>query len=187
MQQKIVYLHGFASHWNPQAPKVKQLAPLGQVSGFNLNYCQSAQALVQKALVQAYSISPTLLVGCSMGAWLAAEMAPWLGIPFVALNPCIEPSRTLQKFKGQGIDFNQQPYHLKQEHIESYENINLIGEGIVFLDEEDELLNSQETKEVLEPIYPIISFAGGNHRFAHVPETLPHIQQWLKQRRPLQA
>ena len=50
--------------------------------------------------------------------------------------------------------------------------------GLILLDKGDELLNSLETEENLKDSYAVTSFNGGSHRFDHMKDACPVIEQF---------
>lgn len=178
-QINIVYLHGFASCWNPESEKIQQLSAWARVSGFDLDYCHGAEQTVDLAKRQLENLKPDLLIGCSMGGWLAAELGHATNLPFVALNPCIEPSITLKKHIGNGVDYQGSSYCLSPDNVQSYTAFNKQGRGLILLDSGDEVLNAEHTKQQLREHYPIIAFSGGSHRFEHIPQAIPEIKSWF--------
>lgn len=176
---KVVYLHGFASCWKPESEKNQQLGTWAAVDGFDLDYCLGAQATVDFAMRQLELYKPDLLIGCSMGGWLAAELGDAADIPFVALNPCIEPRLTLSKYIGNGMDYQGRPYYLAPETVQGYTAFNKQGRGLILLDADDETLNAAHTKTQLCQHFPVTVFLGGSHRFEHIPQAIPIIKEWL--------
>ena len=49
------------------------------------------------------------------------------------------------------------------------------GYGLILLDRGDKLMDSEKTAEFIGDRYNIVMFEGGNHRFAHMRESLNHI------------
>lgn len=175
----VVYLHGFASCWNPEAQKIQHLSRWAEVNGFDLDYGLGAKKIVDLAMPQLEVFKPDLLIGCSMGGWLAAELGNATAIPFVALNPCIEPSHTLKKHTGRGVDHQGRSYNLLTEAVQSYTAFNRQGRGLILLDAGDDVLSAEYTKQQLHPHFPVTVFAGGSHRFEHIPEAIPVIESWF--------
>ncbi|SDT96814.1 YqiA/YcfP family alpha/beta fold hydrolase [Halopseudomonas salegens] len=176
----IHYLHGFASAFDPDSAKLQTLGKLGPVSGQAIDYTLPTGQLIDNALEQGPWDRVELIAGTSMGGWLAAVLGTRLGIPFVAINPSVQPQRTLGKYIGPGVDFQNQPYELTAAAVDSYFNLPTGGQGLILLDEGDEVIDAQATRAALQDHYPVICFPGGNHRFAHMEAALPKIQAFLE-------
>lgn len=101
---KIYYLHGFASRFDTTSEKLKTLAELGPVYGHDIDYTQGSEDVIEESLDKLMRVNPDLLVGTSMGGWLAGILGAENGIPFVAINPVTDPAHTFKPRIGQGID-----------------------------------------------------------------------------------
>ena len=178
----IFYCHGFASSFDPTKSKVQILTRLGPVDGCNIDYTRRADEVVSHVIEQGNFASVDLIVGTSMGGWLAAELGSSLEIPFVAINPAVDPSQTLRKYIGASEDYQGRPYRLTESAVASYYPIAKNGCGLILLDEGDEVIDARHTQEVLKQHYQIEVFEGGNHRFAHMEEALPLIEAALSDR-----
>lgn len=178
----IHYIHGFASSFDPTSTKIQALSQLGPVGGQNLDYTRPTEQLIEAALANAPWESIDLIAGTSMGGWLAAVLGTRLGKPFVAINPSIAPQNTLGKYIGSGVDFQGQPYELTEAVVGSYFDIPKTGNGLILLDEQDEVIDARATEGALKDHYPVVMFPGGNHRFAHMEEALPLIREFLADR-----
>ena len=174
----IFYCHGFASSFDPGKSKVQALAQLGPVDGCNIDYTKRADQVVSHVIEQGNFANVDLIVGTSMGGWLAAELGSSLGIPFAAINPAVDPSQTLRKYIGAGEDYQGKPYTLTESVVASYYPIAKNGCGLILLDECDEVICARHTQEVLAEHYQLVVFEGGNHRFAHMEEALPLIESF---------
>lgn len=102
---KIFYCHGFASQFDPNSSKLKILSRLGSIEGQNIDYTNPAEEVVQFCVDAVIKADIDLLVGTSMGGWLASIVGARIGIPFVAINPAIDPSQAMKKHVGTGLDF----------------------------------------------------------------------------------
>lgn len=177
---QIHYIHGFASAFDPSSVKLQTLSRLGPVSGQTVDYTQPTDRLIERAIAQTNWDAIDLIAGTSMGGWLAAVLGTRLGIPFVAINPSVKPQLTLGKYLGQGVDYQGQPYELTAAAVDSYFDLPTGGQGLILLDEGDEVIDAKATEVALKPHYPVICFPGGNHRFAHMQDALPLIQDFLQ-------
>lgn len=178
---KSYYLHGFASQFDPTSEKLRTLAELGPVQGHNIDYTQSAEEVVENSLDKLMQVNPDLLIGTSMGGWLASILGSETGIPFVAINPVIDPSKSLNKHVGQGIDHQGEAYELTSTVVRSYYPFARNGSGLVLLDDGDEVIDRQGTIKALEGYYPVHSFSGGSHRFEHMANALELIREHVRE------
>lgn len=79
---------------------------MGKLFGPDLDYGQGAGAVLAIAIDFASREQPDLIIGTSMGGWLASHVGAVLGIPFVALNPAIQPAKTLGKYVGHTVNYS---------------------------------------------------------------------------------
>jgi predicted esterase YcpF (UPF0227 family) len=119
-----------------------------------------------------------LIVGTSMGGWLAQHLGNKYGIPFVAINPAINPQKTLQRRIGEGTNYDDTPYSLTEEVVNAYEPMGHGGCGLILVDMDDEVIDSQETISTFSSSFQVSSFPGGNHRFTHWEESVQLIKSF---------
>lgn len=173
---KILYVHGFGSKFDPNNEKVVALSKLGEVVGVDVDYTLGSFAATRTVLTAAVDHKVDMIVGTSMGGYMAAKVGAACGVPFVAINPAIAPAHTLQKYIGEGVDHTGRSYYLSKETAASYPDMVTTGAGLVLLDMDDEVLDSQLTMRYLDSAFKIATFGGGNHRFAHMDEALSLIE-----------
>jgi len=180
----LYYLHGFASHFDITSSKIHTLAKLGSVRGHNIDYTLPAEDVIEDSLDKLMQVNPDTIVGTSMGGWLAAILAVEAGIPFVAHNPVIDPSKTLKHYIGKGQDYQGSPYELTPAVVDSYYPIMENGQGLILVDQGDEVIDWRETHEALDGYYPVQSFPGGSHRFEHMEDALFLIHEHISGKNP---
>lgn len=178
----LYYLHGFASHFDITSPKIHTLAKLGSVRGHNIDYTLPAEDVIEDSLDKLMQVNPDAIVGTSMGGWLAAILAVEAGIPFVALNPVIDPSKTLKHYIGKGKDYQGSPYELTPAVVGSYYPITENGQGLILVDQGDEVIDWRDTNEALDGYYPVQSFPCGSHRFEHMEEALKLVRAFISKK-----
>ena len=174
----IVYLHGFASKFDYDSVKVKGLMQIGNVSGFNIDYTQHQSDILELAINEIHNKEFDLIVGSSMGGWLASQVANSLNLPFVAINPAISPSNLLKPYIGTHEDYYGMNFTLTEPVVTSFSDFSTEGDGLILLDEKDELIDSLKTKHILEPYFQVKMFSGGDHRFQHIEESLDIINSF---------
>lgn len=163
---KIQYIHGFGSQYDTQSLKIRTLETIGGIFGFDYDYTESIHHLTQIMGQQILDHQPDLLIGTSLGGYYAARLGSEYGVPFVALNPSIEPRRTLKRYQGHGKDWLGKPYYLAPEEIDLYPPISKGGCGLVLLESGDEIIDAHESFRYLEDAYRVILFNKGDHRFS---------------------
>ena len=85
----IIYLHGFGSIANQNHPKVKELERLGTVKSIAPDYSKSFNEIILHVYSHCEIEQVNLIVGTSMGGWLASIISALDNIPFVAINPSL--------------------------------------------------------------------------------------------------
>lgn len=78
---KTYYLHGFTSRFDITIDKIKTLARPGPVYGHDIDYTQGWEDVIEESLDKLMQVNPDLLVGTSMGGWLAGISGAETGIP----------------------------------------------------------------------------------------------------------
>ena len=178
--EKILYLQGFASFYKSSSEKVLALSQLAQVVGLDLDYSQGAEHVTKLAMQFAEQEQVDLIVGCSLGGWLSAQVGTKLGLPFVLLNPSIQPGQTLSRYLGEGETFNGKSFYMSKGVVASYPDIVLSGKGLVLLQKGDDVLDAQASYELLKDHYQTHLFAGGCHRFDGLESHLDLIEKWYQ-------
>ena len=173
---KILYVHGFGSHFDPNHEKIKLLETLGEVVGVDVDYCRGFHRAFEAVREAATEHNVDLIVGTSMGGYMAAHVGSETGLPFVALNPAVQPNITLQKWTGCFTDYVGNAHYLSENVADAYPDIATTGCGLVIVESADEVIPARTTMEMLEDVFHVEMFAGGSHRFTHMKQALPMIQ-----------
>ena len=171
----ILYLHGYASCYKPDTDKVIALEQLGPVSGIDLDYTEGPDAVIEAALEATTRYNTELLVGTSMGGWLASQVALRTGLPFVALNPATDPAESLQKYIGQPIDFTGTAYVIDAQTVSAYPPLARDAHGLVLCQSGDDVIDAQATHAALSRHYHVELLPGGSHRFENLDLQLDQI------------
>lgn len=157
---KVLYIHGANSHFKPDSKKVRALGRIGTVYGFSNDYSLPYEAVIANLIEQIEEVRPDIIVGTSLGGYLAAQLGNLTGTEFIAINPAIKPAEIghivdVPDFPDLGICFNGIP-------------------GTIFLSD-DEVLDADATEKFLEPRYTVVRFRGGDHRFdQHIEEAVEY-------------
>lgn len=176
----IFYLHGLARGFDPDSSALKSLSTLGHLQGRDINYYQPANQVVDQCIKEIISTDTDLLVGESIGGWLASVTGSRAGIPFVAANPILNPAVIpLERLDSRWErEFARKPAPTAWA---TYGSFALDGCGLILLDRSDELVDWRETQSFCNGAYSIATFAGGSHAFAHWEEALSLIRDHFDQ------
>ncbi len=185
---KVIYIHGFNSAgYGDKVNRLKEEFGSGNVIAPTLPY-DPKEAVYQLEFLISHikSAEPLLLVGTSLGGAYTVYLSYKFDIPGVVINPTIKPYEDLKTQIGKQVNYKTgEEYVFTEEHVEYLKNIQLPKEEIakikdklyIYLDEEDELLDSRETKAFFEDIGVYVKmFPGGDHRFRHMNELLQDLR-----------
>lgn len=180
----ILYLHGFAAKFDTTSVKPKALMTIGDLHGFTIDYTKTHSNIVGdiEHFVNSLPVKIDIVIGISLGGYFANVIGSKLDLPFVMINPSIDPQLGLQGKTGLQIDFNDVPYYLHPDYLLDYELIGLNGVGLVLLDEHDEVIDSKYTYELLNDSFECIMYYGGSHGFEHIEDSL-HVIKWFYENR----
>lgn len=178
---KILYVHGFGSHFDPTHEKIVALETLGTVVGVDVDYCKGFTSAFETVLDTVLSEKVDLIVGTSMGGYMAAHVGAETGTPFVALNPAITPSESLTKWVGNFTDYTGKDHFLSESIVESYPDIITEGCGLVIVESGDEVISALTTVNTLSEFFRVETFVGGSHRFTHIDAALELIKSFYLQ------
>ena len=171
---QIMYIHGFGSKMNYASPKTEALSEMGNVVGMDYDFTASAESQLERLSEYAINQKVDLIVGCSLGGWYAAALGESLGVPFVMMNPCVDPKEYLRKYIGDHIDFHNNEFTMTAEACDSYGPLSTKGFGLVLVDKGDDVIPYTAIDSV-EHDFTVKEFEGGDHRFAHTKEALKDI------------
>jgi hypothetical protein len=185
---KILYLHGFGSAFSTTNPKVAALQSIGEVFGVNLHYRRTYAEVYNTAEKAAFQHQVDLIVGTSMGGNIAAQLGQSIGIPFVSINPSIDPAKSLDTLVPKGVpssvytDHTGSTYPLVRAKIATYKPfLHVEGScGLILLDSADTVCDPTATKDRFTGKYEIHEFDGGSHQFEHITESLPIINTFYE-------
>ena len=175
----ILYIHGFKSHFKEKSDKVKALNQIGKVFGLTLDYTKTFGEIKETLLKFTLDKNIELIVGTSLGGYYSAIIGASTSIPFVAINPVLDPVLSLSKYIGDGFTFTGDTYTLKKETITAYPDFPTKGCGFILLDRGDDLIDSEKTLASLKKYFGTKIFEGGNHRFEHINESLREIDSFF--------
>lgn len=183
---KILYIHGFNSAgYGDKINHLKNDFGAENIIAPTLPYDPEKAMKQLEFLTEAIKDKDKLWIfGTSLGGFYALYLADKYKVPAVLINPSTDPYTSLKDQVGPQVNYkSNEKYEFTEKHLESLKKYyvnnleNLKDFVYVYLDEEDELLDSKKTKEYFEKngIY-VKMYPGGNHRFIHMPELIQDIK-----------
>ncbi len=175
----IAYLHGYNSYFK-ENEKVKALKILGRVVGLDIDYNVDSDVVIDKVCDWAIKENVDLIVGCSMGGWLASHVGASIGVPAVMLNPAISPCSSFKKYidvpEGE-VDYGGYPMKsIDRSVVEAYPAISKKAWGLVLLEKGDDIFNYKNSESILSKYYKVIVSNGGSHRYESLEDRLEDIE-----------
>lgn len=206
---QCVYLHGFLSNATSQKArwfKARFEAPLRcqnsvrQIELLAPSYPQATpdesaaflQDFIQQTRKQA-DRQRLFLVGSSLGGFYAQYLGQHYGIPYVLINPALDPAGLLQDYLG----VHENPYTQEKISVDEAYRMQLNAyyiaptpeiKTLLLLDKGDEVIDyrhalalyqtGQEPTQYQQHQQTRV-FAGGDHTFCHLDEAWQAIQQWI--------
>lgn len=186
----VLYLHGFNSgRDSPKAQLMRmacQALPEETPRGAALP-CETPQlshrpdAAFEQAEASLALLGPRpLIVGSSMGGFLATCLAERHGLPAVAINPAVRPARLVEAWEGQGFvnPYTGESFTVESAHRDALEALTpkaitpphyllLLGTRDETLDCRDAFVAYRGCRTILHP--------GGDHGFSAMADYLPAI------------
>jgi len=174
----VAYLHGYNSYFK-ENHKVETLRHLGEVVGLDIDY-NRGNVLIDEVSDWAIKENVDLIVGCSMGGWLASHVGDLIGVPVVMLNPAMTPAVSLKKYvevtEG-AVDYAGLPMKpIDKSIVEEYLPIATIAWGLVLLEKGDAIFDYRDSEVVLSKYYQVIVTEGGSHRYESLEDRLEDIK-----------
>lgn len=177
----IIYLHGFASSVKTQSKKYDALNEIASVNPFAPDYPQGFEQVMQSCIQFANAIeSISAVVGTSMGGYTASHLASRLNVPFVAINPPMNPSESLRKYLGTHQSYSGETFEMRLEDVNSYPEYKASYTGLIIVSNLDDVVPPQVTKEFAEKHQlPLISCDYGDHRFEDISMLIEPIAEHI--------
>lgn len=206
---QCVYLHGFLSNAASQKARwlrarfdtpLKCQNSLRRVELLAPTYTQTTpdesvaflQDFLQQKVDQA-SRQRLFLVGSSLGGFYAQYLGQRYQIPYVLINPALDPAGLLQDYLG----LHENPYTQEQICVDEAYRAQLNAyyaapaqkvKTLLLLDKGDEVIDYRHALALYETgresqqnqyNQQIRLFAGGDHTFCHLGEAWPSVQEWI--------
>lgn len=179
MIEKVLYIHGFASAFDPENDKVKQIRKCGyEVVGPDLDYSKPKNDLLVQLKRFIVDEQVDYIIGTSMGGYFALELSDFFSIPTVAINPAIQPYLTLKPGTRKNYKTNKDVV-LTQSVINTYGNATDGAYGFIVLNMDDDVIDPNLTIDKYSRHYNIVKLESGGHRCDNFAEVMPQIHEFF--------
>ena len=184
----LLFIHGFGS--SGRGDKARLLRDWCQTQGSSFmapslpNIPELALETLQEIIETLQQHESVALVGSSLGGFYATWLANHYDLPYVLVNPSVEPYITLERAIGQGINFHDSSsYEWNAQHTASLLRFKvaqpptkrcllLVQTGDELLDYRQAVTHYSAAKQMVEE--------GGDHGFAGFDKHLKTITDFLQ-------
>jgi len=171
-----IYIHGLGGSVK-NSTKAKELEPLF-TEVFIPDYPNKMSDAIPflkgyVGYVQKMHNEPVVVIGSSLGGYLANIVARHYEIPVILINPLTDPDAMRQfpdSFTEEDIDV------LKANTPPDY----VRGGLMLLVDSNDEILDPNVALDKYSSQGVCISYVNGSHRFEHMKEAIPHIGEFVE-------
>lgn len=182
----LLFIHGFGS--SGHGSKAEQLRSFCAEQGIAFaapslpNIPVLALDTLEELLLVLLRHESVTLIGSSLGGFYTTWLAHRFNLPYVLINPAVEPYITLHRAVGKAVHFHDQTaYEWTAAHTESLRAYQVAQPAtercLLMLQTGDELLDYRQALDVY-PGAELILEEGGNHGFEGFERHLSYIQQW---------
>jgi predicted esterase YcpF (UPF0227 family) len=183
-------LHGFASATPNANTTFVQDNLLGVNDtvvnlNYNFNPLVGVPALERTVAesIELFQDTEVAFIGCSLGGYIAQYLAMRFSGRAIAINPAIEPDKSLKRTIGTNKNFaTGAEFEMTIDHVKSYKRYRVRPGRVptlVLLDMGDEVLDATDAIRHFDDNAEIKTFEGGCHRFSHHAEALPYVKAFI--------
>ena len=184
----LLFVHGFGS--SGRGDKARLLKNWCQAQGISFmapslpNIPELAIETLQEIIETMQKHESIGLVGSQLGGFYATWLANHYDLPYVLVNPSVEPYITLERAIGQGVNFHDSSsYEWNEQHTASLLPFKVEQPAtkrcLLLVQTGDELLDYRQAVGYYSAAKQIVE-EGGNHGFAGFDKHLKTITDFLK-------
>ncbi|MBQ4832836.1 esterase YqiA [Pseudoalteromonas sp. MMG010] len=184
MVKRVIYIHGFNS-----SEKSFKAVRFGEVmANYDVEYYVprlNHEPLAAIVAIEQLLTANTVLVGSSLGGFLATYLSQKHNVPAVLINPAVAPDKLLMQLLGENYNpYQAYHYQLTQRHIDALRMLTLTHlprpELLMLLQQTgDEVLNFQHAVKYYSQCKQWVEF-GGDHSFKDFDRAINKIVSFLK-------
>ena len=182
---KILFIHGFNSAGF--GDKVNHLRKgFGDENIINPTLPPSPQKAIKllELLVKNLKDDDFCIAGTSLGGYYAIHLAHKFNVKAILINPALKAYELMDVHIGKQVNYKTaEEYNFKKSYLKElqkmdvpFENFKNMKDNLyIYLDEDDELLDSKKTAKTFKGLH-VKMFKGGTHRFEHMEELIADFQ-----------
>jgi len=183
----IIYIHGFNSI-GPHSAKYAELTKgLPDIVVHAPTYPSNDPDMAIRTLsnfIETHNDEELMLIGTSLGGYYAQYLGRKYGTKIVLINPALSPLDAVEKHLGENTNF-----YTGEKYVVTTDTLSALAQydvkdythefgTLVLLDADDEIINYRTASMRYADCADVITYAGGNHRFAHMEQALPEIESY---------
>lgn len=184
----LLFIHGFGS--SGRGDKARLLRSWCQEQNMSFmapslpNIPELAIETLQEIIEVTQKHEPVGLVGSSLGGFYATWLAKHYQLPYVLVNPSVEPYVTLEKAIGKAVNFHDQSsYEWNAQHTASLLQFKVeqppTKRCLLMVQTGDELLDYRQAVNYYSAAEQLVE-EGGNHGFTGFNRHLAKITNFLR-------
>lgn len=203
-QIKTLYLHGFLSsgasqkgQWLHKANRQHSARPLGELScpTYRQKNLLLGISTIEQQLQQWQSgnqsttaINKMVIIGSSLGGYLAQYFANQFDCAYIMINPTLNPIALFEDYLGQHTNpYTGEQVEINQDYCSQLaklevETPNADLASLLLVDEGDEVVDIPYACQKYHNVSlsNTVVYSGGNHAFQHMSEAWWEIQTFIK-------
>ncbi|MFA5403862.1 MAG: YqiA/YcfP family alpha/beta fold hydrolase [Ignavibacteria bacterium] len=186
----IIYIHGFSSSANSTKGQILKDYFTGKVKVHTPGLPEEPDKTIKvlEELINSAKDEKVMLIGSSLGGFYALALhSRYKNLRTVLINPALYPYEKLKSYVGKNINkSNGEEFEWKEEYLTQLKNMNNeidftnLDRVTLLLAKDDELIDYNETLELLGKAGDVILFDDAGHRFSKFEEVLDKIYELYK-------
>jgi predicted esterase YcpF (UPF0227 family) len=184
----VIYIHGFGSSaFGVKSKLFKEYFKDDIFIAPSLSYIPILAIKTLEDMIESYIKldQKVVLIGSSLGGFMATYLSDRYNIKAVLINPAIKANETLSRAIGEGISyFDCTKFEWNSQHLSMLKQHKVIPKDfdkfMVLLQTADELLDYKEAKEFFKSSKNLIIQEGGSHNFDNIELMFEDIEKFLK-------
>lgn len=194
--QHLLYLHGFLSDANSekgQFVKQRMSEDLPHIKVHTITYPISLpdvsvgyiKAYIEHEMLAEDANAKWAVMGSSMGGLYAQHIAQEFEVPYIMINPALDPASVLEAFQGtHEHPKTKEAFTIDERYLSQVASyapaVESEQDALLLLDRADEVIDYQHAAGIFQDRCKTLIFERGDHAFQHMEDAWPHVLEFLK-------